>query len=300
MKNVYSSFLLLLLFFACEAQEDKDYNQSLKVKEILDLTYMPSSPLDKHKLDLYIPQNTTNPPLLIWIHGGAWAFGDRKKERELARRFAEKGIAFAALSYRMSPALWADSTRKEGIQHPAHIKDVAAAFAYLKNKASKYNYNEQNLFVSGYSAGGHLSALLAMDPRYLAKHQLSPQDIRAAIPIAGAYDLMDYYEVIKKHRGKLFADQHVRGVFGEKDQDIQDASVINYIPNLNRPTLMISEDNTYNYTLVFEKAIPEAFKKWITFWHIREENHASLRKDLDQPQSKYRDRIIQFILAQKI
>lgn len=300
MKIILPFLFIPLALLVGQAQENKGLSIKAEVEEILDISYLPGSKLEKHKLDLFLPTHHSNPPLLVWIHGGAWAFGDRKKEAELGHRFAEKGVAVATLSYRMSPALWADSSKSEGVQHPAHIKDVAAAFAYLKNKASVYNYNGQNLFISGYSAGGHLSALLAMDPRYLAQHQLSPQAIRAVIPIAGAYDLMDYYEIIKEHRGKLFADQHVRGVFGEKDQDIQDASVINYIPNLNRPTFVISEDNTYGYTLVFEKAIPEKNKKWITFWHIREENHASLRKDLDQPQSKYRDRIIQFILAHKI
>ena len=29
-------------------------------------------------LDLYMPENEMNPPLIMWIHGGAWMYGDRK------------------------------------------------------------------------------------------------------------------------------------------------------------------------------------------------------------------------------
>src|SRR6185295_9736276 len=126
------------------------------IREAKDLAYADGGDA-KQKLDLYLPPDAKNAPIVMWIHGGGWKWGDRAQYRELGRRFAEAGIGFAAISYRLSPK----------VKHPAHIEDCARAFAWLRAHAAEYGGDPDRLFVSGQSAGGHLSALLALDPSYL-------------------------------------------------------------------------------------------------------------------------------------
>ncbi len=293
-----NKFVVLLLLFGvlgCQAQKP-----SMDIEVIEDIVYNdgPDSDDKKHKLDLYLPVAIDHPPLLLWIHGGAWAFGDRKGEEELARRFAENGVAVAAMSYRLSPATWANPPKIGGVEHPAHIEDVAMAFDFLYKHAQKYGYDQSNLFVSGYSAGGHLSALLVLDERYLAAKGRKLADVKAAIPLAGAYDMIDYYESHKTYRGKEFADAHVKGVFGDSMEDLKDASVTTWLGSSAVPMLVIAESETTDYTKVFEEAANGTEDANISFHYLPDETHRSYFFDLVDPQGRHLSQIIEFIAAQ--
>jgi acetyl esterase/lipase len=83
------------------------------------------------------------------------------------------------ISYRLSPA----------VTHPAHVEDVARAFAWTHANIAKHGGRADRIFVAGHSAGGHLTSLLAANPEYLKKHGLSAKNIRGIIPISGVYDI---------------------------------------------------------------------------------------------------------------
>lgn len=112
-----------------------------------DLEYVTSGH-ERHKLDLYLPPNAKNAPLIILIHGGAFRAGS--KDRENATRFLLEGYAVAAINYRLS-------------QHaifPAQIEDCKAAVRWLRANAAKYGYDPDRFGAVGSSAGGHLVAML--------------------------------------------------------------------------------------------------------------------------------------------
>ncbi|MCL1794381.1 MAG: alpha/beta hydrolase [Oscillospiraceae bacterium] len=99
-------------------------------------------------IDLYMPENEKNPPLVMWIHGGAWMYGDRKSPILLWQ--VERGYALASIEYRLTG---------QGI-FPDHIIDCKNALAFLKENAGKYGYDASRIAVAGDSAGGHLAALM--------------------------------------------------------------------------------------------------------------------------------------------
>lgn len=268
------------------------------ITEHLDLAYFDGEGFsdEKHRLDLVIPEGQPVAATMLWIHGGAWAFGDRKNDLELARAFARDGVAVASMSYRLSRGDWrGEEFPSTGVQHPEHIKDVARAFAWLRNNAEKYGLENSHLFVSGFSAGGHLSALLAMDGRYLAAHGLSLSDIRAAIPVAGGYDLNDYYRAIEEGLGQDVAIGHVLGVFGPRE-GLADASPLSYLQSASIPMLVLTEGQTIEYTRVFDNAVAESGKQdLIRFSYYGDETHASLLASLSQENSPARDEMIKFI-----
>jgi acetyl esterase/lipase len=77
--------------------------------------------------------------------------------------------------------------------HPAHIEDVALAYAWTQKYIGKHGGRADQMFVSGHSAGGHLVALLATDERYLKAHNLSPKNMRGVIPISGVYEIPEEF-----------------------------------------------------------------------------------------------------------
>ena len=271
------------------------YAQEVKVIE--DLRYFESEENDpKHLLDLYLPADTQEAPMMLWIHGGAWAFGDRKKEKELAMQFVREGVAVAVASYRLSPGTWADPKFNTGIQHPEHIKDIARAFTWVHKHATEYGYSQNNLFVSGYSAGGHLSALLAADGQYLEAEGLGTEKIKGIIPIAGAYDISHYHQAHLRGNGPEMAEKHVKAVFGDTEEDFANASPTSFVQNLNVPVFLISERQSYNYTLKFEEAIKQANIPNVQYLHVRDLDHKGLYFNLAQAvESNYRDQILAFI-----
>jgi len=151
-----------------------------EVKVISDLAYTEKGKeldAERQRVDLYLPEGKKDFPVLVYVHGGGWTKGDRKSAAKLGKTFAGEGVGVVSVGYRLSPA----------VQHPAHIEDVAEAFAWAYQNIGKYGGNKNALFVSGHSAGGHLAALLATNPTYLTKYKLSPKSIKGCIPVSGVF-----------------------------------------------------------------------------------------------------------------
>ena len=88
---------------------------------------------ERQKLDLYVPEKRGKEamPVLIAIHGGAWAFGDKANHGFAKPKFAwfnQQGFIVASINYRLSPA----------VTHPAHIQDVSKAVAWVGKNIAKY------------------------------------------------------------------------------------------------------------------------------------------------------------------
>jgi acetyl esterase/lipase len=110
-------------------------------------------------------------PLLYFIHGGGMVMGDRRigvgNMLDLAE---ETGAAVASVEYRLAPEN----------PHPAPIEDCYAGLAWLAANAGELGVDPGRVVVGGTSAGGGLSAgvaLLARDrggPEIAGQLLLSP------------------------------------------------------------------------------------------------------------------------------
>ena len=130
---------------------------------------------ERNKLDLYLPKGRKDFPVLFWVHGGGLRRGNRKNTQALGETFAKQGIGFVAIGYRLSPA----------VTHPAHIEDVARAFAWTVRNITNHGGRADAIFVSGHSAGASLAALLATDESYLKAHKLAFANIKGVISVSG-------------------------------------------------------------------------------------------------------------------
>jgi acetyl esterase/lipase len=141
--------------------------------------------LKAHRLDL-IRRRTDQPtagPVMVYIHGGAWIIGDKREQGlpmlyELARR----GWVCVTINYRLSPkATW-----------PDHIVDCKMAVAWVHEHIGEYGGDPRFVAVSGGSAGGHLSALVALtsgDPAFQPGFEDADTSVDVCVPVYGVYDM---------------------------------------------------------------------------------------------------------------
>jgi acetyl esterase/lipase len=289
--------LLAALLLAGTLGAAPEEEELLEVTLIRDIPYVAGEEVDdRQKLDLYVPKGDGPFPLMMWIHGGAWAVGHRKDEEQLARRFAERGIAVAAIDHRMSKALWIKPELDTGIEHPEHVKDCAAAFAWLVANGPERKLDRKRMFVAGFSSGAHLAALLATDPRYLKAHDLETSAIRGALPVDGTYDIKAYYELHRKYNGEKMADQHVLDVFGHGEGALEDASPTRYPGQSRVPMLVLAGKDALLYTKHLVDAVDAAGIKRFRFLDFPERTHEVMWKSLLVPDpDPARDAMIAFI-----
>lgn len=154
----------------------------LTQQETKDIVYAKPSGTEL-KLDLVIPPNAKKPmPVMVLIHGGGWMAG--KKEDMAAAVPGMAGLGFACLSvqYRLAPTA----------QWPAQLEDVKAAVRWAKENAALYGFDKTKIATMGFSAGGHLAAMLATTG-YEGKWDLDSREnssVALAISFAGPTDLV--------------------------------------------------------------------------------------------------------------
>lgn len=267
------------------------------IEEINDRSYyeVPGADPDLTMLNIVKPVGVENPPVLLWIGQGAWAYVSRKNEMNICREFAKRGICMISPSHRLSPRLLGEEKVYEGVKHPEHVKDIAQAFKWVVEHADEYGYDPSNLFVGGFSSGAHLAALLAMDNRYLSDLGLSNRMIKAIIPVGGGYDIPHYRaELIKED--PTYEQNHINVVFGETKAAHIDASPATYIDSLITPVLLISEGDTYLYNQVFEALLVEKEIPNVQVLNAHSETHGGLWKQLGAAApNPYRDFMVSYI-----
>ncbi len=102
------------------------------------------------KLDLAVPARPGPHPVVVCFHGGAWRVGYRQQLSRYVEYLAGQGYAAATVSYRLSPKH----------KFPAHIEDAKTAVRFLRTRAKEHDLDPDRVAALGFSAGGHLAALL--------------------------------------------------------------------------------------------------------------------------------------------
>ena len=278
---------------------------SNSIKEFKDLLYVDAAEVavdSLQRLNLVIPEGVEKPPLLIWIGGGAWSYVDRHVEMDLARQMAREGIAFASVGHQLSSAVWRFPDRTEGVQHPVHAQDVAQACKWLYDHAATYGYDQENLFIGGFSSGAHLAAFLCLDYQYIEAVGLSIDNFKGIIPMSGTYDIVDYHRAFANSATNAhLAEQHVEAVFGSTEEDFIKASPTHFLDNLKLPMLIFTDVGIYNYTNLFEQKIrTETEFRNFQVINVHKLSHAELWRDISlADKSIYRDMIVHFIFEEK-
>jgi len=100
-------------------------------------------------LDLYMPEGVERPPLVVWVHGGAWRSLSKESVPML---FVENGFATASLEFRQSTEA----------RFPAAVHDIKAGIRFLRANADRFGYSVDRIAIGGASSGGHYAALVGV------------------------------------------------------------------------------------------------------------------------------------------
>ncbi len=128
-----------------------------------DLAY---GPAPRQRLDFYAAKSGA--PTLAFIHGGYWRSTDKENWGYVASGPLAHGINVANIEYTLAPA-----NRIEGI-----VAEVKQALAFLRANLARLGGDPEKLYVSGHSAGGHLTAMMAGEP-----------GVKGCLPISGVFDM---------------------------------------------------------------------------------------------------------------
>jgi acetyl esterase/lipase len=143
---------------------------------------------ERHVLDVYLPAGgCTNAPVLLQIHGGGWMLGNKHEQAlPLIYHLAQRGWVVVTPNYRLSPSA----------RFPDHLIDCKRALAWVRRNITAYGGDPRFVAVTGGSAGGHLTALVALtanDARLQPGFEDVDTSVAAAVPFYGVYDFTDRY-----------------------------------------------------------------------------------------------------------
>ncbi len=148
-----------------------DFRRTNRVME--NLAYGPNL---KQALDFF-PAATKNRPLLVFIHGGYWQSLDKSDFSYIAAPYLKRDINVAVVNYRLAPEVG-----MAGI-----VRDNRDAVAWLYRNADELEFDANRIFVSGHSAGGHLTATLAGTD--WETFGVPADVVKGGCAISGLYDL---------------------------------------------------------------------------------------------------------------
>lgn len=136
--------------------------------------------------DVYAPPGLAPRPVVVCFHGGGWRVGSPAGYRELGIRLARDfDVVVVSASYRLiDRALF-----------PAQIRDAANAVRWVRQHAAAWSVDPRRVAVCGDSAGGYLSAMVALthaDPALAGGDPAHPQpaDVQALVVRWGPLDFI--------------------------------------------------------------------------------------------------------------
>jgi arylformamidase len=121
----------------------------------------------RHRLDVF-PCTRAGAPTLVYIHGGYWQMNDKEPYAFLGEGLLSAGFNLVLVEYTLAPAARLDQI----------VSEVRRGVTWVIERASEIGGDPAHVYVSGHSAGGHLTAMAMLDPR-----------VAGGLAISGIYDL---------------------------------------------------------------------------------------------------------------
>jgi arylformamidase len=129
-------------------------------------------------LDLF-PARKGDGTCMMFIHGGYWRSLDKHDFSFLAPAWVDAGVSLAVVNYDLCPGVTMDEI----------VRQMLRASRWLWLNAEQYGMDQDRLYVSGHSAGGHLAAMMMCAVFPIFDGRL-PKDLwKGGLAVSGLYDL---------------------------------------------------------------------------------------------------------------
>jgi arylformamidase len=135
-------------------------------------------------IDLF-PARKGDGSCMMFIHGGYWRSLDKSDFSFLAPAWVDAGVSLALVNYDLCPNVTIEEI----------VRQMLRASRWLYLNAEQYGMDEDRLYISGHSAGGHLAAMMmaAIWPVFDSR---LPKDLwKGALAVSGLYDLRPLLQV---------------------------------------------------------------------------------------------------------
>ena len=226
MKNRLLPLMVLpLMLSSCMASFNYRFNNNISYGEYQ----------ERNLLDIAFPKKKKVTSLIVYIHGGAWASGNKNNfVKKFTKQYNDQ-YAYAAINYRYA---------SEEYHCNDILDDIQNAMVKIKEVSNKKGYYINKVAFFGHSAGGHLSLLYA----YKMK-DVCPFEIGFVSSLAGPTDLTDnnyltntilkdsYYTLSSYMTGIDINESN----FEENKEALLECSPITYVKNAC-PTLICHGD----------------------------------------------------------
>lgn len=259
-----------------------------KVESFKDVRYADGSAENLTSLDIFTPDRSGKRPVMIFIHGGGWTFGDKKNDGRKSFGFTRDGYIYITMNYRLVP----------DVQFPRNIQDVAAAVAWTYRNVAEYGGDPNCLFVMGHSAGAHLAALVSADEKYLKAESLDLSVIKGTVLLDGAgYDIAKNIE-----SANLIGRGMYETAFTTDPNVWREASPVNFVKaGVSTPPYFIIHAGTrveaYEQAVLMAEAL-KAANVPAEIYHALTKNHMTLNRDLGRVFDAPYQAILTFIKGQ--
>jgi acetyl esterase/lipase len=162
-------------------------------------------------------------PVVVFFYGGSWQSGARTDYPFVAADLARRGHVVVVPDYRLHPEA----------SFPAFLEDGAAAVAAARRRAAEWGGDPRRVVLMGHSAGAHIAAMLALDPRWLAAAGDSRDGVAGLVGLAGPYDFLP------------ITGRRIRAVFAPAG-DLRDTQPITFASAAAPPALLLhgADDTT--------------------------------------------------------
>ena len=208
------------------------------IEAIWDIPYADSDE-PRQRLDLLLPRERKNKlPVIVAIHGGGWIGGDKRAVVGRLANFVATGqYAGASVGYRLSnQAAW-----------PAQIHDCKAAIRWIRGNADKYGLDPERIGVIGWSAGGHLAAILGTTGDLsdlegeLGAYRDQKTTVQCVVDFFGPSDLRVVWEDPGKSAGRpsVLVERLLGGPVKERLEVARSASPVAFVSANDPPFLIV-------------------------------------------------------------
>ena len=173
--------------------------QSRETRERLECHLdVPYGPTLAECLDVF-PAGKPETPILVFFHGGYWHTFGSKDFSFVAEGPVSAGVTTVVTNYALCPKVTLEEI----------VRQSRAAIAWLYENALTFGGDRERIYVSGHSAGGHLTAMLALTS-WETDYGLPVDTVKGGCPISGLFDLRPFPYTYLQPKLQLTWDQILR------------------------------------------------------------------------------------------